>query len=71
MRSDEIEVRPVLSKASPVVIQGEDLSLGNDGTLIDARDAAFVFVDVVAEVDYVVDIVLARDVAVCVEVAIR
>jgi hypothetical protein len=70
VRRDEILVRPVLPKASPVVIQREDLSLGNDSTLVDARDATFVLVDVVAQVDDVVNIVLAGDISVCVEVPI-
>lgn len=70
VRRDEILVRPVLPKTSPVVIQGEDLSLGHDSTLVDARDATFVLVDVVTQVDHVVNIVLAGNISVCVEVPV-
>lgn len=70
MRRNKIRICPVLPKASPVIVQGEDLSLGNDSALVDARHAALVLVDVVAQVDDVVNIVLAGDIAVRIEVAV-
>jgi hypothetical protein len=70
VRSDKVEICAVLAKTHAVVVQGEDLALGNNSTLVDTRDTILVLVDIVAEVNDEVDVVFAGDVSVGVEVAV-
>ena len=71
MRSLQVFVSSVLRKSSPIIVKRHNLLRRHHSTLIFARNAHFILVNIVTKMNDIVDTILSSNISVRVEVAKR
>lgn len=60
-----------MSKPSPIIIEGEDLSLRSNSSLILSDHTLLRFINVISKMEHIVDAVLPDGISIRVEISIR